>query len=285
MTCHINQMAMFFLSDRWSEYDVAKRPDGSLFEDYFQPSGMAHRPCFQRVHDLWIKDDFPRIKALGLDGIFHVDVTSYIPPFECCDPHHPLNKKQTAEYQNKINAYAQKIFGGFASEGGIDHVAKTLDYGLYLWAYPAWEGKPEKLATKYVPLWQLVYHGIILHNPYYTTIDALYPKIYSTSDQRKAYDYLGDTETRWLKVIECGGRPTFYYSSYTDFKPMKRAYDEFQKLKHLQLQLMEYHGELAKGVFLTRYESGEETVVNYSKEPYKYKGVDISPRSYKLFNK
>ncbi len=283
LNCHINQMAMFFISDRWNENDVAKRPDGKLFADYYQPSGMAHRPCFQRVHDLWIRDDFPQIKNLGLNGIFHIDVTSYIHPFECCDPRHPLTKKQTAEYQNKINAYAQKIFGGFASEGGIDHVAKTLDYALYLWAYPAWEGRPKRLTTKYVPLWQLVYHGIILSNPYYTTIDALYPKKYSTSDQRKAYDYLENPENRWLKVIEFSGRPTFYYSDYTDFAPMKRAYEEFKKLRHLQLQLMIYYGELAKNVTITRFENGEEIVVNYTDKPYTYKGQQISAKSYKHF--
>ncbi len=283
LNCHINQMAMFFISDRWNENDVAKRADGSLFADYYQPSGMAYRPCFQRVHDLWIRDDFPQIKNLGLNGIFHVDVTSYIDPFECCDPRHPLTRKQTAEYQNKINAYAQKIFGGFASEGCMDHVAKTLDYGLYLWAYPAWEGKPERLATKHVPFWQLVYHGIILSNPYYTTIDALYPKKYSTSDQRKAYDYLDNPENRWLKVIEFSGRPTFYYSDYVDFKPMRRAYEEFKKLRHLQLQLMTYHGELAKNVSITRFESGEEIVVNYTEKPYTYKGQQISAKSYKHF--
>ena len=109
LNCHINQMAMFFISDRWNENDVAKRADGSLFADYYQPSGMAYRPCFQRVHDLWIRDDFPQIKNLGLNGIFHIDVTSYIDPFECCDPRHPLTRKQTAEYQNKITVIGLEL--------------------------------------------------------------------------------------------------------------------------------------------------------------------------------
>ncbi len=106
-----------------------------------------------------------------------------------------------------------------------------------------------------------MYHGIILSNPYYSTIDALYPKIYTTSDQRKAYDYLGDPETRWLKVIEFNGRPTFYYTDYKDLKPMKRAYDEYQPLKHLQYQLMTHHEEVSPEVFLTRFDNREEIIV------------------------
>ena len=283
ITCHINQFAMFFISNRWNEHDVAKRPDGSLFADYLQSGGMAYRPCFERVYNLWVKDDFKQIAALGIKGLFHIDVTSMVGPYPCCDPHHPLNRKQTVDYQNKIGEYAHESFGGLASEGGADYVAKTLDYALYIWNYPRWQDNPEKLATKHVPIWQLVYHGIIVSNPYYSTIDALYPKIYSTSGQRKAYDYLGDPETRWLKVIEFNGRPTFYFSDYKDLKPMKRSYDEYQALKHLQYQLMTRHSEIASDVFLTHFENGEEIVVNYSKEPFKYKGDEVAARGYKLF--
>ena len=285
ITCHINQFAMFFISNRWNENDVAKRPDGSLMAFALQPSGIPHLPCFERVWHLWVKDDFRQIAALGIKGMFHIDVTSMVNPYPCCDPHHPITRQQTADYQNKIGEYARKIFGGLASEGGADHVAKTLDYALYIWNYPAWQDNPKKLGSKLVPLWQLVYHGIILSNPYYSTIDALYPKIYSTSDQRKAYDYLGDTETRWLKVIEFNGRPTFYYTDYKDLKPMKRSYDEYQPLKHLQYHLMTHHSEIVPDVFVTRFENGEEIVVNYSKEAFAYKGTAVPSRGYKLFNK
>ena len=285
INCHINHMAMFYVSNRWDANEVAKHYDGSLFRDYFQPSGIAYRPCWKRLYELWVKDDFLQMKDLGLNGIMHVDVTSAIPSYECHDPKHKLNKKQMAKYMNKVNAYARKVFGGFASEGGMDHVAKHLDFGLYLWSYPPWQGKPERLATKYVPFWQLVYHGIIIHNPYYTTIDAPYKKEYVGSNQRQAYDYLDNPENRWLKVVEYNGRPTFYYLSYKNLEPMKRAYNEYQNLRHLQLQLMTHHSEIAKNVYLTRYEFGEEVVVNYNDKPFDYNGQTIPAKGYKLFKK
>lgn len=285
INCHINPFSVFAISDRYNDNGIAMYPNGKPFFDYFQPGGDAFRPCFQRFHDLWIRDDFKKMKDLGLNGIMHLDVMSFVHAYPCKDPMHPLNRKQTVEYENRVGAYAHEIFGGLASEGGLDHLAPTLDFALYLWSYPDWEGKPEKLADRHVPLWQLVYHGIILSNPYYTTIDALYPKTYATSDQRKAYDYLENPETRWLKTIEYGGRPTFYYTDYKNLKPMKRAYDEYQKLKHLQLQFMTNHRELSEKVFATTYESGEEVVVNYRNEPYTYRGETIPARGYKLLAK
>ena len=257
INCHINPFSVFSISNR----------------------------CFQRYHDLWIKDDFKKMKSLGLNGIMHLDVMSFVHPYPCKDPMHPLNGQQTVDYENKVGAYAHEIFGGLASEGGLDHLAPTLDFALYLWSYPDWEGKPEKLAEKFVPLWQPVYHGIILSNPYYTTIDALYPKSYATSDQRKAYDYLENPETRWLKAIEFDARPVFYYTDYKNLKPMKRAYDEFQKLKHLQLQFMQDHREISKGVFVSTFESGGEIVVNYTSAPFEYKGESVPAKGYRHFAK
>lgn len=286
INCHINQVSVFEISDRWKDNGIAIRPDGKPYITIRPaPGGDLHWACYQRVHDMWIKDDYLKIRDLGLNGVFHIDVMAYIGAYPCCDPKHPLNRKQTAEYMNKVGEYTDKIFGGYASEGGQDHCARTLDFALYLWSYPVWEGKPELLATKYVPLYQLVYNGIIMSNPYYTTIDALYPKSYSTSDQRKAYDYLENPENRWLKLIEYNGRPIFYYSDYTDLKPMKRAYDEWQQLKHLQLELMEYHGEISPKVSLIRYENGDEIVVNYSDEAFQYKGIDVPSKSYKFYKK
>ena len=90
------------------------------------------------------------MSALGLNGIMHLDVISFVPPYPCKDPMHPLNRKQTVEYQNKVGEYARKIFGGLASEGGYDHVARTLDFALYLWTYPLWDDNPEMLPEKYV---------------------------------------------------------------------------------------------------------------------------------------
>ncbi|MBE6414078.1 MAG: hypothetical protein E7035_05970 [Verrucomicrobiaceae bacterium] len=291
MTCHINHHAYFTLSNRWDPAEAVKRADGkTIFKYGFQPSGNVYLPCMHRLYNLWVKDDFLKIKDLGITGIFHIDVHSCEIPFECCDPRHPLNKKQWVEYQNKIIDYAHKVFGGFTSECGMDHVAKGLDYALYMWwSYRKDWNTKDGLAQKYIPMWQLVYHGIIMSNPFLSTVDPLYkhPKPASEKDWfMNCYNFISDPEAQWLKVIELGGRPTYYFQNYDTIKPMIRAYNEYQPLKYLQYELMVYHTELAKNVTLTRYEKGDEVVVNYDKEkPFTYKGETIKPMGYKLFKK
>ena len=66
---------------------------------------------------------------------------------------------------------------------------------------------------------------------------------------------------------------------------MKRAYDEFQKLKHLQLQFMQNHREISKGMFVSTFESGEEIVVNYTSAPFEYKGESVPAKGCRHFAK
>ena len=49
---------------------------------------------------------------------------------------------------------------------------------------------------------------------------------------------------------------------------LKRAYDEYQPLKHLQYEFMENHEKLAEGVYRTTYSDGTKITVDYNKETY-----------------
>ena len=145
-----------------------------------------------------------------------------------------------------------------------------------------------KFVKTTVPLWQIVYHGIIMSGgPFYATIDASYPHdTEKFSDSYKLFNYLDSTENRYLKMIECGGRPSFYYIDYNnkDFSPMKRAYDDYMKLRHLQYAFMDDHRELAKDVFLVTYSNGEQMVCNYRDTPFEYNGKTVKPKSYELYS-
>jgi hypothetical protein len=45
-------------------------------------------------------------------------------------------------------------------------------------------------------------------------------------------------------------------------------------MKHLQYEFMDFHDEIAKDVFLTRYSDGSEVVSNYSGKAFRCKGED-----------
>ena len=296
---HVCNTDFYTISDRFDWYDIAKTKDGSYHKHGILAGGRAYFPCFQQVYNKYIEDDFKGLRRRGFKGTHHIDVTSCIVPYPCHDKSHPCNRQQTADYMNKIGELADKTFGGWGSEGPCDHVAKTLDYALYIWAYPSWVGRETPLMDRLVPMWQIAYHGIILSNPYYATMDYNFPK--STPAQLKAraeaarkkgkrFDFvlpaiiLEGIPLRRLKLYEFGGRPTFYgYIRDKDLTPIKQAYDEYQPMKYLQYEFMDFHGELAKDVFITKYSDGSEVASNYTNADFIYKGKSVKPMDYRLY--
>jgi len=144
------------------------------------------------------------------------------------------------------------------------------------------------MVDRFVPFWQLVYHGIILSNPFPPTCNYT----------------LKDAATR-LMLAEFGGRPFFYfYSNYRDNKDawmgtedltcaddsalaasvakIKEGYDEFTSRAHLQSEFMERHEALARDVWRTVFADGSEIIANYRSEAYPYKGRSVEPLRYLL---
>ncbi len=283
MTVHTNHHNYYQNAKRFNPDFTNKNPDGSLRVYRYWPGGKAYHSCFQTVLDRYLDEDIARLKSIGINGTYHVDVTSVRKPTQCCNPLHPLNKQQMADVQNKIGFRLRKEFGGFSSEGKMDHVAESLDYGLYV----RWDATflKNKAIDKDVPLNELIYNGIILSNPYYGTIDAPYERKAGErlSDANKPYCVMGSAARARLKVIEWGGRPTFYYIDYSDLEPMKRIYQDWQKLKYLQYYFMVFHDEIAKDVFISRWSNGDEIISNYTARPFMYRGKIIAPVDYGLF--
>lgn len=286
MTTHGNNHDAVKSSARYNKWDVAWDINGNEYKYTMLPGGQVYFTCFQVVNDRWIDEDILGLKKLGLDGVQHVDVVTARIPSPCHNPLHPNNRKQMAEWQRKISQKYIDAFGGYSSECGVDHIADVTDYALYV-VWTGGDARNPKFVKKVVPVWQIAYHGIMLSGgPFYSTIDASYPRENEKfSDSNKSYTYLGDTEKRFLKMIEFGGRPSFYYIDYKskDFSPMKRAYDDYMKRRHLQYFFMEDHKEIAKDVFLTKYSNGEEMVCNYTDKPFEYRGKSVKPMSYELF--
>lgn len=281
MTSHVNHHDAVKSAKRFCNEDISWDKDGNEYKYTMLPGGQVYYNCFQVVYDRYLDEDLAKLKSLGLNGIQHVDVTTAILPHPCHNPRHPLSRKGQTEYEKKVSQKCIDVFGGYSSEAGFDHIAGVTDYVLYV----NWTGNQSPLVKKMVPIWPLVYNGIILNGgPYYATIDAPYSRDNEKfSDSNKSYTYLGSTENRRMKLVEFCGRPSFYYIDYKDLKPMKSMYDEFMKLKHLQLEFLEDHSEIAKDVFLSKYSDGSEILFNYSDKPYKYRSETIEPMKYKLY--
>jgi len=287
MTVHFCVTAMFECSRQWNPEAICRRADGQMMLGGVVAGGRTHRLCPRVFLRDFMKRDWTVFRDLGFRGTHHIDVVSCIPPYACFHPDHPLDFAASARCFREMADYSRSVFGGFGSESGFDWMAPSLDFALYTSWYPGCGGAEfSPLVDRVVPLWQLVYHGIIVSNPFYATIDGYIDRAKEGkdySDDAARFGYLKDAETRILKIHEFGGRPVFYYTLYKDVMPLKRASDDYAKFAHLQYEFMEDHRELARDVFLTRYGNGAETVVNYSSEPFAWKDRTVAPRVIELF--
>ncbi len=280
---HILHTENYTISPAFCKDDIAIDAEGK-YRGYTGMGGKGFNPCFIQVYRKHILDNYDRMQKLGFNGPIHIDVTSCITPYSCFNIDHFATRKDTGEYMNKVGMLGDAFFGGWTSEGPCDQVANTLDYALYVSAYPSYVGAAHPLMDRCIPLWQIAYHGIILSNPFASTIDY-------NCRTRPAKGGWGPTtsftpETRRLKFVEFGGRLTYYWNLNSDknFPDVKQAYDEYQPLKYLQYEFMDFHGEIAKDVFVTKYSDGSEIVTNYSDKEYNYKGKGIvKSMDYKLF--
>ncbi len=287
MTCHTNSSDAYSIADCWDQGFVRKNKDGSLQKGGTWSGGQMYNTCPKATYDISCRM-LDQVADLGFRGLHYIDVISVVSPRKCADPDHPLSRTEDMEWNQKIFRYAAEKIGGIASEGGFDHMSDTLDYGLYI---HFGGNRKHPLCDEDIPLWQLVYHGIILHNP--TTNTVNYPI--------KSVDSL-------LEEIEFGGRPSFYYYSRfvtesgnrknwmgeTDMRcgtdeelkdgvdALAQSYAEYQQRKALQVQFMEKHEKLADGVYQVTYSDGTVILVNRGEDTYASAGLD--GKSYRILS-
>ena len=279
----------YMIADTWdSEYVVEKNPDGTLRRGKTSWSGgRLYTMCPQRAYERFCPKQCAEMATLGFKGLFYVDVTSSRPLFPCKDRRHPLNNGERAVWEANILNELRSTFGGAASEGAYDFCAGSLDSALTVqWAKP-FDPQKNPMVDAFVPVWQIVYHGIILSTPFRTMINCP-----ANPDRRYA-----------LKLAEFGGRPTFYWHSWfvtgkppsmgtwdleatTDEKLrqsvawMKEGYDEYLRRNDLQYEFMDRHEQIAEGVWKTTYSNGVKMICNYNSSTITVDGETVPPVDY-----
>ena len=192
----------------------------------------------------------------------------------------------------KADGVHERSIGGTQSEGPFDGFAGNLDYCMYVYFFPLEKDGYAKmpLLDRHVPLFQLVYNGIILSNPFTGTLN-----------------YPIKAPHKRLKFVEFGGRPLFvWYANFltgqsnwmgkedlvcrTDEElregvaAIKRGHDEYKKLSDLQLCFMDDHRMLSKDVSLTAYSNGTRIIVNHGAEAYSFEGKTVPAGDWRRFD-
>ena len=289
MTGHSSFRDCYMIADTWdSEYVVEKNPDGTLKKGKTSwGGGRLYTMCPQRAYERFCPKQCAEMATLGFRGLFYVDVTTSRGLFPCPDPRHRLNNGQRAVWERNILDEIRATFGGSASEGAFDFCIGSVDSALTIqWTKP-FDPPKSRMVDEYVPLWQLVYHGIVLSTPFRTMINCT-----ANSDRR----YL-------LKLAEFGGRPTYYWHSVfvtgrapsmgtvdleatTDEKMrqsvawMKQGCDEYNRRSGLQFHFMQKHEALAPGLVRVTYSNGAKMLVNYTDVAAAIDGQAVPPMDY-----
>ena len=294
---HGNFRDAYRIAESWDAEWTVKNADGSLQPDrgmtFSWGGGQPYVICPQRAYERFCTKDIPRMAAFGFRGIGYFDVVSILHAPVCRDPRHPCSRADSARWWGLCAEESRRALGGFSSEGAVDHFAGSLDTVLYAsFDDPVKVERGEiparSLAKRMIPVFQLVYNGIIAQNPYTATVN------FPLKDRF------------WLlKFLECGGRPAFYFHSQfradgghwmgmTDLRcdtdealrasaaKVREGWDAWKPFARLQYEFMDGHGRLAPDVFLTTWGDGTRLVTNYSAAPFDFEGRAVGPMDFLL---
>ena len=266
-----NYTDCYTVSPLWDNGNIACRGcDGKIDFNGSWCGGKAYNLCLRNAWDVqgFMPRDLKRTAGLGFWGCHYIDVFTAAFPYRCLNPAHAANRNEQMQYQVKAAKLCRELFGGFSSECCFDHLVGYVDYINY--ATPqmremrkrAAEGK-KTLVDKVVPFWEIAFHDVVLSNPDKVTQEVL-------------------KQPENLILLEFGGRPIFYHVGNDNIPGIVKAYEQFKRLRHLQLEEMTRHDELAEGFVRVRYGNGDVIYVNHTDKPQTADGVTVPAMDFKL---
>ena len=271
-----NYTDCYTVSPMWDGGNIAcMGPTGKLEVNGSWRGGIAHNVCLRHAWETYLPDQMKKVRDLGFWGSAYIDVFTATWPYRCCNPNHPANRTEQGEYQKKIVRYLHTLFGGFSSECSFDHLLAYTDYINYVSAPMRamrqsfiQKGKKPPVA-RFVPFFELAFHDVVLSNPDKITQEVL-------------------EQPENLILVEYGGRPIFYHFDERNITGIRKAWDQFVKLRHLQLEEMVEHRILVEGPGLVdglvrvTYANGERIYVNHTTRTISADGVTVPAQDFVL---
>ncbi|MBQ8525806.1 MAG: hypothetical protein IJ460_03705 [Clostridia bacterium] len=273
ITCHTNATDQYEIADCFDINNSCHTKDGKPMTNPEPWSGGEMYCLCPAIGAKQHGELMPKVAELGFEGGHYVDVLGVVYPRRCYHKDHYVNYGQFVEYAKNICGTIREHFGTVSSEGAYDFVTPYLDYGLYI-SFQADKSSLDEIVDEQIPFWQLVYHGIVMSNPYTTTMNCTFKE-----------------KENLLKLIEYGGRPSYYfYSAFMDngnnwmgatdalCDTDEQLKESVAKIKYgldtcrsigVETEFMENHRKVADNVYETTYSDGTVVTVDYNEKTYK----------------
>ena len=284
ISLHTNSMDSYSIASRLSPDDLLQDRDGNPVDGGNWGGGRCRRLCPQAAFR-FAEEDFATFSRWNLYGTHYIDVLSILRPEACFHPAHPLNRREAGEWRGRTLRLARESCGASGSEGAWDFCIGDLDYVLYAIFKP--EMPLPQFCDEAIPLWHLVYHGILTCNADCGTVNA------AISPDRE----------KMLRNLECGGRPlSYFYSKFTSdhnnwmgeddctcatdaelercVEAIARDAEEFSRLSDLQFEFIERYDRLGGGLVRVEYSNGTILLINHADAPRQAEGHEVAPLSY-----
>ncbi len=195
ISLHTNLIDEYEIADTFTWDDICVKRDGQYNQLGHYSGGYAYHVCPEKQ----LKNnrrDLPDVATLGTNGLHFTDVISIVEPDDCHNAEHPVSTGKGIQIAQTIMRETKNQMGAFSSEGAMDFAVGMLDYALYVTFGDGFTNANIPVADKYLPFYELIYHGILLYNPMSPTVN--YP--------------IKNARERLITYLR-GGKPTFYFFS------------------------------------------------------------------------
>jgi len=266
---HDNFTDSYTLANNLDHSDWAQHPDGTTVDGEIWGGGLAHLLCPKRSLEHYVLEHLNDLQQFGLNGAYYVDVISLNNLYACHSSEHPISLRESAEYWKKI-LLAQREFSGVAmSEGTREWALPEVDRAYAATNRPdSHTGLP--FADNTVPLFPLIFHGLVLYNSCRMTVNAMpgdklyldniafggLPLLYFYQRFREVYSELNDVSDDLIITTQ--------EKLQRDVARIKRVAEDIKKLAPLQSVFIDNYEKTDNGLLCVSYQNGSKLYVNYS---------------------
>lgn len=285
ISTHTNWIDCVEIADTFTWDDVAQDRNGQYLQIGHYSGGYAYHVCLEKQLKNALREE-PRVAAMGENGIHFTDVISIVEPDTCNAPAHPCYTKEAVSIAQRIMRMNGAIYNGFSSEGAMDFAVPYLDHALYVTFGDGFGHREYPFHDRYLPFWEMIYHGIILYNPTSPTVNFT----------------IKEPEAK-LTFIMRGGHPSFYvFSKFREgaanwmgtvdlmsdtdehltesVKAIREGMDVYLPLADKQMMYMTDYTFEDNGIQVAHYSDGSRIAGNFSGSGQQFEGHELAPYGY-----